>query len=236
MSYFGEVDLGPSFRPFDALHESFGFVPNLFRAQTLLPRVIEAEAGLAAAILWKEQALSRSQKELIALAVAAAYGSTYCFTQHHQTLRSLGLPDHQLDQSVRDRHEAGLSRPDTVLLDFALKLAISAPWLSREDVTVLRDHGFANESILEAILVTGLTNFFCTLSTGLGASPDFDPRAIPGSHKAIPPDKRLYVGGTAGPYLDAVVLSPESFPPFAFSWKDLASFRKSSVPKRSDRM
>jgi uncharacterized peroxidase-related enzyme len=187
-------------------------------------------------MLWKEQALSRSQKELIALVVAAAYGSTYCFTQHHQTLRSLGLPDHQLDQSVRDRHEAGLSRPDTVLLDFALKLAISAPWLSREDVTVLRDHGFANESILEAILVTGLTNFFCTLSTGLGASPDFDPRAIPGSHKAIPPDKRLYVGGTAGPYLDAVDLSPESFPPFAFSWKDLASFRKSSVPKRSDRM
>ena len=91
MSYFGEVDLGPSFRPFDALHESLGFVPNLFRAQTLLPRVIEAEAGLAAAMLWKEQALPRSQKELIALVVAAAYGNTYCFTQQHQTLRSLGL-------------------------------------------------------------------------------------------------------------------------------------------------
>jgi len=216
MSYFGEVDLGPSFRPFDALHESFGFVPNLFRAQTLLPRVIEAEAGLAAAILWKEQALSRSQKELIALVVAAAYGSTYCFTQHYQTLGSLGLPDHQLDQIARDRHQAGVSGPDTVLLDFALKLAISAPWLSREDVTVLRDHGFANECILEAILVTGLTNFFCTLATGLGASPDFEPRAIPGSHNVPSPDKRLYVGGTAGPYLDAVELSPESFPPFAF--------------------
>ena len=81
---------------------------------------------------------------------------------------------------------------------------------------MLRDHGFANECILEAILVTGLTNFFCTLATGLGASPDFEPRAIPGSHNVPSPDKRLYVGGTAGPYLDAVELSPESFPPFAF--------------------
>ena len=92
MSYFGEVDLGSSFWPFDALQNLFGFVPNLFRAQTLLPRVIEAEAGLAAAVLGKERALSRSQKELMALVVAAAYGNTYCFTQQHQTLRSLGVP------------------------------------------------------------------------------------------------------------------------------------------------
>jgi RNA polymerase sigma-70 factor (ECF subfamily) len=216
MSYFGEVDLGPSFQPFHALQELFGFVPNLFRAQTLLPRLIEAEAGLAAAVLWNERVLSRSRKEFMALLVSAAYGNTSCFTQHHQTLRSLGVPDHQLDQIVTDHHQADLSSRDTVLLDFALKLAISAPWLSREDITVLQDQGFTDESILEAILVTGLTGFFCTLSTGLGVLPDFEPRAIPGSHKVPPPDKRLYVGGTAGPYLPALELSPESFPPFAF--------------------
>jgi len=216
MSYFGEADLGPSFQPFDALQESFGLVPKLFRAQTLLPRLIEAEAGLAAAVLWKEQALSRRQKELIALTVAGASGNMYCFTQHHQTLRSLGVPDHQLDQIVMDHHQAGLSGPDTVLLDFALKLAISAPWLSGDDITGLRDCGFSDESILEAILVTGLTNFFCALSTGLGASPDFEPRAIPGPQKASSLDRRSYVGGTAGPHLRAVELNPETFPPFAF--------------------
>jgi RNA polymerase sigma-70 factor (ECF subfamily) len=216
MSYFGEVDLGSSFRPFDALQNLFGFVPNLFRAQTLLPRVIEAEAGLAAAVLGKERALSRSQKELMALVVAAAYGNTYCFTQQHQTLRSLGVPDHQLDQIVRDHHQAGLSRADTVLLDFALKLAMRAPWLSGKDVSLLRGHGFTDESILEAILVTGLTDFFCTLSRGLDPSHDFQPRAIPGSSIAPPADLRSYAGGTAGPYLPTVELSPERFPPFAF--------------------
>ncbi len=216
MSYFGEVDLGSSFRPFDALRESFGFLPNMFRAQTLLPRVIEAEVGLAAAVLWNEQALSRSQKELVALLVAAAYGNTYCFTQHHQVLCSLAVPDDQLDQIARDHHEAGLSIPNTVLLDFALKLATRAPWLSGEDIVVLQDHGFADEAILEAILVTSLTNFFCTLSIGLSVSPDFQPRPIPGSHKALPPDTLSYVGGTAGPYLRAVDMNPESFPPFAF--------------------
>ena len=216
MSYFGEVDLGSSFPPFDAAQESFGFVPKLFRAQTLLPRLIEAEARLATAVLWNERALSRSQKELMALVIAAAYGNTYCFTQHHQMLRSLGVLDHQLDQIVRDHHQAGLSTPDAALLDFALKLAISAPWLSGDDIGVLRAQGFTDECILEAILVTGLSNFICTLATGLGASPDFEPRTIPDHHKAAVPDKRSYVGGIAGPYLRTVELSPESFLPFAF--------------------
>jgi uncharacterized peroxidase-related enzyme len=216
MSYFVEVDLGSSFQPFDALQNRFGIVPNLFRAQSVLPRLIEAGTELSAAVLWKERALSQSHKEFVALVVAAARRNTYCFTQHHQTLRSLGVREDQIDAVVRDHDQAGLSRPDTALLDFALKLAISAPWVSGEDITQLRDHGFTGESILEAILVTAVTDFFCTLSTGLGPLPDFPPREIPGSHRASPPDTGSYVGGTAGPYLPTPELSPESFPPFAF--------------------
>src|SRR5258708_3785375 len=167
MSYFDEVDLGSSFQPIQSVQNLFGFVPNLFRAQSLLPRVIEAEAELAAAVLLKERALSRSQKEFIALVVAAAERNSYCFIGHHQTLGSLGIPEDKLNLLARDHHQAGLSGPDTVLLDFALKLTLSAPWVSGEDITVLRDNGLTDESILEAILVIGLTGFFCTLSTGL---------------------------------------------------------------------
>jgi RNA polymerase sigma-70 factor (ECF subfamily) len=215
MSYLREVDLGATFPPFASFQEHFGFIPNLFRAQTLLPRTIEAEARIARAVLFEEQALSRTQKESILLAVAAEYGSTYCVTKHQHTLRSLGMPDHQLDQIVLDHHQAGLSRSDTVLLDFALKLAISAPWVSGEDIAALRNLGFTDESILETILVAGLSDFFCTLSTGLGPAPDFEPPTIPRRRNTPPPDARLYVGGSAGPYLRSVECSPESFPPFA---------------------
>ncbi len=215
MSYFGEVDLGSSFRPFDALRESFGFVPNLFRARTSLPRLIEAEAGLAASVVWKERALSRIQKEFIALIVAAAHGNPYCFSQHRQTLGSLGVAEYQLDQVVSDHHQVH-SRPDAVLLDFALKLACSAPWLSSEDISLLRDHGFTDESILEAILVTSLTTFLCTLSTAVGASPDSHVPAMPCPRKASRPATGNYVGGIAGPYLRSVELAPDIFPPFAF--------------------
>jgi hypothetical protein len=74
MSYLREVEIDGTFPPFASFQELYGFVPNLFRAQTLLPRVIEAEAGIAATVLLKERALSRSQKEFIMLVVAAAHG------------------------------------------------------------------------------------------------------------------------------------------------------------------
>jgi len=215
MGYFGEVELGSAFPPFTTLRESFGFVPNVFRAQTLLPRVIEAEAGLAGAVFWNERALSRIQKEFIALVVAANYGSTYWFTQHHQALVSLGVAELELDQVVKDHHQAHLSRPDAALLDFVLKLAISAPWLAGEDIAELRNHGFADELILEAILVTSLSNFFCTLSTAVGVLPDLQPRPIPRSQR-LPPQKRFYGGGMSGPHLRTVELSPATFSPFAF--------------------
>jgi RNA polymerase sigma-70 factor (ECF subfamily) len=215
MSYLREVDLGATFPPFASFHEHLGFVPNLFRAQTLLPRTIEAEARIALALLVEEHALSRTQKESILLAVAAEYGSTYCVTKHHHTLRSLGMPVHQLDQIVLDQHQAGLSRSDTAMLDFALKLAVNGPWVSGEDIAALRDLGFTDESILEAILVAGLGDFLCTLSTGLGPAPDFEALAIPLRPDTPPPDPRQYVGGTAGPHLRSVERSPENFPPFA---------------------
>lgn len=82
MSLLPEVELGETFWPFAFFRENLGFIPNLFRSQTLLPRVIEAEAQIAGAVLLKESALSRTQKECILLVVAAANQNTYCVTAH----------------------------------------------------------------------------------------------------------------------------------------------------------
>jgi len=214
MGYLREVDLGSSFPPFAAFQEHFGFIPNLFRAQTLLPRVIEAEAGIAAAVLLKEQSLSRLQKEYILLTLAAAHHNAYCVTEHYQVLLVLGASEQRLDQIILDYRQVDLSPPDTALLDFALKLGRHGPAISREDVTGLLAHGFTDESVLEAILVTALANFLCTLSTGLNVAPDFEPRPIP-AWQALSPDSQTS-GESSGPYLRAIECSPDEFAPFAF--------------------
>src|SRR5262249_42510143 len=217
MSYLRETELGVDFAPFASFREHFGFVPNLFQAQTLLPRAIEAEAGIAATVLLKQEALSRTQKEYILLKVAAAHHNTYCVTAHHHMLRSLGVPDGQLNQIMVDHRRANISAADVALLDFALKLGKHTPWISREDIVKLRNHGFTDESVLEAVLVTGLTNFLCTVSVGLGSAPDFEPKKISSGETTQQLDNQSSRHHeTSGPYLRAVERSAASFPPFAF--------------------
>src|SRR5271165_1152377 len=83
MSYFGEVAVDTSLPAFAVLREQFGFVPKVFSAQALLPRLIDAEGALLSTILFKDGSLKRSQRECILLAVAATLGNAYCFSLHY---------------------------------------------------------------------------------------------------------------------------------------------------------
>src|SRR5215471_10784862 len=122
MSYFGEVALGSSFAPFATFQEQFGFVPKLFRAQTLLPRVIQAESALLSAILFTDKALARTQKECILLVLAAAQANDYCFSLHYQSLRLLGVTEQRLDLLILDYQRADISTTTAASLKLVLHL------------------------------------------------------------------------------------------------------------------
>lgn len=91
----------------------------------------------------------------------------------------------------------------------------------------LRRCRFDDESILEAVLVSALTCFLCTLSVGLGPGPDFEPRKLLSTTITPPPGATFeslaphdpHTSGQKGPYLRTVNRSPETFAPFAFSQK-----------------
>src|SRR5450432_3508357 len=140
MSFLREVELGASFPPFAAFREYFGFVPSLFRCQSLVPKLIEAEAGLAASILFQCQTLSRKQKERLLLTVAAANGSAYCAAAHYQMLCLLGEPQEGIDPLLSDYRQADLPAPDLALVEFAVKLGTNGPAVSLGDIAELHAH------------------------------------------------------------------------------------------------
>jgi RNA polymerase sigma-70 factor, ECF subfamily len=217
MGFFQEVERGPSFPAFAAFREHFGFVPDLFRCQTLLPRLIEAEAGLVASILFHERALSRIQKERLLLTVAVATRNTDCATSHYQMLSLLGEPEERLDQLLSDYRQAGLPAPEVALLEFATKLRTNGPSLSWEDVAELTTHRWTDEAVLETVLITAWASFLASLSTGLDAAPDFDPLLLPPAPPfALRPSRSDQPGDHAGPYLRAPVIQGDNFRPFAF--------------------
>jgi len=224
MGYLPQVDLGDDFEPFARLREGLGFIPNLFRAQSLLPRVIEAEALIASTLLLREGALSRIQKEAILLSVAAASRNIYCVTAHCRMLRDLGVEEGRLEALVAGREGAGGSPSDRAMIAFARRLSREPSRVTRDDTDHLRRAGLSDGAILETVLVTALTDFLCALATGLGVTPDFPavPLPDPDSGKETGPASGNGRDGTPagdaarGPWLPEADVGGESFPPFAF--------------------
>jgi uncharacterized peroxidase-related enzyme len=177
VSFIPEVPLDESlFAPFVLFRKSLGYVPNLFRAQTLRPDVVQAETDLYAAIVGKDSALTRLQKECIMLVSSVANLNSYCVAGHSEMLRNLDLGGLDPDEVAADHNSADLPDSDKALLDFVEKLTRRPDRMTRDDIDALRGRGFADAQILEAVQVTALSAFLNCLASGLGAVPDKVPR------------------------------------------------------------
>ena len=108
-----------AFAPFAFLRARFGFIPNVFRVQSLRPDVIEAEVEAIRLVLLTEDHLTRLQKELILLVVSAANRNTYFVAVHSEIVSTLGIPPDHTDKIAMEHRRAGLVEADTLLLDFA---------------------------------------------------------------------------------------------------------------------
>jgi RNA polymerase sigma-70 factor, ECF subfamily len=223
MSFRGEAPLQQESDPFVVFRQAFGFIPNLLRAQTALPRVIAAHAKLEEAVCLRDGAISRIQKERILLSIAAERRDNYWVALDTDLLTSLGVPEVQIDNLLNDHEHADLLAPDLALLEFCLKLSRDSTSVGFECVEALRAQGFGDEAILEAVVLTALAVYRCTLSVALRPEPDCKPRhfprkILPGSGASVPPTVATDTRRKAqrkGPYVPAPYLSPNTFKHFA---------------------
>lgn len=209
--------------PFVVFQEAFGFVPNFLRAQSRLPRVIAAYTRLEEAVSFRDGAIPRIHKERILLGIAADRRDTYWVALSAGLLTSLEVPEDHIDSLLNDHEHAGLLAADLALLDFCLKLGRDGTSVSLEDVGALRAQGFGDEAIIEAVVLTALALYRCTLSVALRPELDFNPRhldsrtiretgkAAPATLATVPRRK----AERKGPYVPAPYLSPNIFKHFA---------------------
>ena len=175
MSFFpfvADENSNPTLR---AIKDSFGFVPNYYRAQTMRPDLVDAEAQLVDAILVKQSALTRQQKEYIFLVCSAANLNTYCLTAHCEIVRMLGIEGPEPEQVALDHTAAKIPVSLKALLNFAAKLNGQPTKVTKRDIDVLRTYGYNDQQILDAVLMVALAKFTNFVAFGLGTTPDFDP-------------------------------------------------------------
>jgi RNA polymerase sigma-70 factor (ECF subfamily) len=223
MSFRGEVELGQEFDPFVVFREAFGFIPNLVRAQRALPRVIAAQAKLEEGVCLRDGAIPRTHKERILLSIAADRRDNYWVALDAALLTSLGLSEGHIDDLLNDYEHVDLLAPDRALLEFCLRLSRDSTSMGLEDVEALRAQGLGDEAIVEAVVVTALALYRCTLSVALKPEADVKARSLPprtlrGAGETVLPDiatdsRRKTT--RKGPYVAAPYLSSSTFKHFA---------------------
>lgn len=159
---------------FSEIKQQFGFIPNFYRAQTISPDHLFAEFNLVNTILIEERALTRRQKEYIFLVCSAANLSTYCVTAHCEIIKLLGLEGPEPEEIAVNHQDADIPEADKALLDYCRKVTVRPTDVTAADVDRLREHGFGEAAILEAVLMVGLAKFANYVAFGLGTVPDFD--------------------------------------------------------------
>ncbi len=91
---------------------------------------------------------------------------------HEADLRAEIQDDAQVLAIQEDYRQVEFDPATKGLLDFAVKLTLSPKQMRAVDVEALREVGFADEDILDAVQLVGYFNYINRVLDGLGTEPE----------------------------------------------------------------
>jgi uncharacterized peroxidase-related enzyme len=149
--------------------ESWGYLPNYAAAFALRPDVAEAWNSLNGAI---RHHMERRRYELVTIAAAREYRSTYCTAAHSKFLRDDCGDETTMRALAADPSGATLDPTDRAVVALAAKVAGDAAGVTAADVAELRALGLAEDEIVDIVLAASARSFFTKVLDGLGIEAD----------------------------------------------------------------
>jgi uncharacterized peroxidase-related enzyme len=169
-------ELPPDLRErIEQVAEKSGFVPNVFLLLARRPDEFRAFFAYHDALMLRESALSKAEKEMIVVATSAANDCTYCVVAHGAILRIYARDPLIADQIATHYQGAEITERQRAMLDFAVKLARQPAELRPADYETLAGHGLDAEAVWDIGAISAL--FACSNRmahlTGLRPNPQF---------------------------------------------------------------
>lgn len=152
----------------------WGFLPNYFQALGHDPQLLQDQVNLYTNAMNDERGLPKIIKEQIATVVSAINMSSYCLPAHLEILGRMGMDKSLSRRLSMDYKSAPLDPKVMELLKFCEKLTTQPADMRRADVEQLRELGWSDAAIFDAVLITSLYACANRFSAGLGLTPDFD--------------------------------------------------------------
>ena len=152
-----------------------GFTPNVLLAYAWRPEQFRAFFGYYDTLMRGESGLSRTERELIAVAVSAANECLYCTIAHGAALRVLSKNAVIADQVTANYRHADLTPREAALVEFAVKVTREPAKVDAADLEALKTHGLSDADVWDAGAIAAFFNLSNRMATmaGLRPNPEF---------------------------------------------------------------
>ena len=159
---------------FDICQEKLGMVPNVRRAYAFDIDKLNAFAGMYNDLMLGDSALSKLEREMIAVAVSSVNKCYYCLVAHGAAVREMS-GDPQLGEAlVMNYRVAKITAKQRAMLDFAVKLTEASAKVEEADRQALRDAGFTDRDIFDIASVAGFFNMTNRVASATDMRPNDD--------------------------------------------------------------
>ncbi len=145
-----------------------GKVANVLKVHSLNLQSLEDHLNFYENLVYGDIALSREEREMIAVAVSVTNKCPYCTNHHAEALNAYWNDMEKLQKFMKDFYSTGISDKDKIMIQYVVKLTKSPVEVSKNDIQRLRKAKFSDADILNINLITAYFNFVNRITLGLG--------------------------------------------------------------------
>jgi uncharacterized peroxidase-related enzyme len=157
---------------FGVCDQRIGFVPNVLAAYTFDQAKLRTFIGMYNDLMLGESALSKLEREMIAVVVSSANRCYYCQVAHGQAVRELSGDPALGELLVMNYRAAKLPRRQRAMLDFAHRMTVEPDEVGDADRAALRKAGFKDRDIWDIAAVASFFNMTNRMATAIDMMPN----------------------------------------------------------------
>jgi uncharacterized peroxidase-related enzyme len=151
------------------IHDVTGRDPSpLFGVLTLRPDLARPLFDWFAAVMIADGQLGKPMKEMIATRVSYANACRYCSALHSFRAEAAGVSREVIERLADPSDELPLDGRGRALMAFCDRVREASPSVDEADWARLRDAGWKDEAIVEAVHVVGMFSHFNRMADALG--------------------------------------------------------------------
>jgi len=145
--------------------EKTGQLGEIFKLIAIDENIYFATDGMVQRYLLDETSLSYDIKESIALLISQENGCKMCVDVHKSIAKMLGVSEQRVEQVLQGVDTIDTTDKEKALLNFCIKASRKDNYkIQKSEIDTLKDLGYTDKQVLEAVSITGYFNYINTLS------------------------------------------------------------------------